>query len=62
MIETRKSMSRKLTRFWRKKRVSRRQGLWYNSKCWLASQDGLCATKRTDPDPQLPLGTLKIET
>ena len=54
MIETRKKLSRKLTWFWRKNRVSKAQGLWHNSMCWLASQDGLCATKQTDPDHKYP--------
>ena len=61
MIEKRKSMSRNLTRFWRKNRVSKEQGLWYNSNVRMAAQDGLCATKRPNSDLQVPLGTLKIE-
>ena len=61
MITMRKDMSRKLTRFWRRKRVSGKQGLWYNSMVWATSQDGLCATKRTNPDLQVPLSTLQIE-
>ena len=61
MIEMGKSMSRKLTLFWRKNRFSKAQGLWYNSRVGMAAQGSLCAKKRTDCDLQLPLGTLKIE-
>ena len=61
MIEMGKSMSRNLTPFWRKNRFSKAQGLWYNSRVGMAAQDSLCATKRPNSDPHVPLGTLKIE-
>ena len=61
MIGKSKKWSRNLTRFWHKNQFSKEQGLWYNSNIWMAAQDDLCATKRTNPDLHLPLGTLKIE-
>ena len=61
MIGKQKKWSRELTRFGRTNRLSEAQGLWYNSRVWVALQDGLYATKRTDCDLHLPSGTLKIE-
>ena len=61
MIRKRKKWSRNLTRFWRKNRFSKAQGLWYNNKVWMAAQDGLYVTKRTNPNLELPPSTLQIE-